>query len=87
MKYWIPIFEKPKNEWSYLSEAENIGTGKSKIASIIRVVALVVAFVAVIAGIVVAFVEESLGLICLQDTQLYILHEVRISLRDISKTY
>lgn len=35
-KKWIPIFEKPKDESSYIEEKKPIDNGKSKMASVIR---------------------------------------------------
>lgn len=55
IKKWIPVFEKPKSEWSSPSEEENVDNGRSKIASILRTVAWIIGIIAVIAGIVVAF--------------------------------
>ncbi|MBO5935654.1 MAG: hypothetical protein J6Q94_09240 [Clostridia bacterium] len=60
IKKWIPVFEKPKSEWSSLSEDEKVDNGRSKIASILRVVAWIIGIVAVISGVVIAFGTESI---------------------------
>ncbi len=56
IKKWIPVFEKPKSEWSTPSEEEEkVDNGKSKIASILRTVAWIMGILAFISGIIIAF--------------------------------
>lgn len=55
IKKWIPVFEKPKSEWSSPSEEEKVDNGRSKIASILRTVAWIIGILAFISGIVIAF--------------------------------
>ena len=55
IKKWIPVFEKPKSEWSSPSGEEKIDNGRSEIASILRTVAWIIGILAVISGIVIAF--------------------------------
>lgn len=60
IKKWIPVFEKPKSEWSLPNEEEKADNGRSKIASILRTVAWIIGLFAVISGIVTAFGTESI---------------------------
>lgn len=55
IKKWIPVFEKPKSEWSPPSEEEKVDNGRSKIAFILRTVAWVMGILAFISGIIIAF--------------------------------
>ena len=55
IKKWIPVFEKPKSEWSSPSEEKKVDNGRSKIASILRTVAWVMGILAFISGIIIAF--------------------------------
>ncbi len=58
IKKWIPVFEKPKSEWSLPSE-EKVDDGRSKIAFVLRTVAWIIGMLLFISGIVIAFGTET----------------------------
>lgn len=59
MKRWLPIFEKPISEWTSEDDKNKTETGKSKIATILRVVAWLSCIFLVIFGIASAASAES----------------------------
>lgn len=60
VKKWIPIFEKPKDEWASYGEKETADMGVSKVASILRVVAWLMGILTIISGIAISFAAENI---------------------------
>ena len=51
-KKWVPVFEKPKDEWNSYDEKEEVDDGKSKIAKKLRAVAWAIVIIATISGLI-----------------------------------
>ena len=51
-KKWVPVFEKPKDEWNSYDEKEKVDDGKSKIAKKLRAVAWATVIIATISGLI-----------------------------------
>ena len=60
IKKWIPVFEKAKSEGASLNEEDKEDNGKSKVATVLRVVAWIIGIVAVISGIATSCGTDSI---------------------------
>lgn len=59
VKKWIPVFQKPKSEWSSPNEKEKVDDGRSKLAPILRATAWIIGVPVLILGILISLGAKS----------------------------
>lgn len=57
IKKWIPIFKKPKNEWK--TDDQQVETGKSRLAFILRVYTWIFGIILFVSGIILSVINET----------------------------